>query len=113
MPNYLDLLNPDGSRNQAAFDAILASRINAEVALRLCLADGKRAPRGLSFAEARIWRSAVAAHIDPSLVPQSERDRIAEEHRLDLEEWVLAMSRAAVRQRNAMTAAAEQLIAAE
>jgi hypothetical protein len=101
-PTYLDLLHPDGTVNRAAFDAILQSRIAAEIDLRLCGAAGKFAPAMLPLGEVRAWRAAQAKRIDPATVPQAERARIAAEQRAALAAWVMAMQRGAAAQRDAM-----------
>jgi hypothetical protein len=105
---YLDLLNPDGLRNAAAFAEILARRIAAEINLRLCVAAGLFAPRHLSLGEISAWRREAAAGLDPALVPQAERDAIAAHERAELDQWVRAMQRAGARQRDAMNAAFAQ-----
>jgi len=113
-PTYLDLLHPDGSVNRAAFEAILRSRIAAEVDLRLCGAAERFAPATLSLGAVRAWRAAQAEHIDPACVPPQERARIAVEQRAALAAWVAAMQRGAAAQRDAMArAGGEMLQAAE
>lgn len=107
---YLELLNADNSVNPDVFAAILASRVSAEINLRLCQAAGIRSPRALSLTEARLWRSAVAATLDQSLIGEAERARIEKYERAELLLWCKAMARGAEKQRAAM---APQLIAAE
>ena len=86
-PTYLDLLHPDGAVNRAAFEAILRSRIAAEIDLRLCLAAGKFAPARIPLGEARAWRKSQAKHVDPALVPPDERARIAGQEHAALTAW--------------------------
>ena len=113
-PTYLDLLHPDGSVNRAAFNAILKSRIAAEIDLRLCLAIGKFAPASVPLGEIRAWRAAQAKDIDPAQVAPDERARIARQEHAALSAWVVAMQRGAIAQRQAMQAAgADMLEAAE
>jgi hypothetical protein len=99
---YLDLLNPDGSRNEAAFEAILRSRIAAETNLALCTAAGLLVPRGTPLGKVRAVRAALAASVDPALVARAERDRIAAHERAELTDFVGAMQRGAALQRAAM-----------
>jgi hypothetical protein len=101
-PNYLDLLAPDGTVDRAVFDAILQSRIAAEINLRLCVAAGLFAPHCLPLGEARAWRAQEARRLDRALVPPAERARIACQERSALEDWVAAMRAGATRQREAM-----------
>jgi hypothetical protein len=108
--SYLDLLQSDGSVNRDVFAAILASRVTAEINLRLCQAAGIRQPRGLSLDGARIWRAGVAATIDQSLVGPDERKRVEGYERAELEVWCAEMQLAAEKQRIAMTPV---LVAAE
>ena len=99
---YLDLLHPDGSRNEAAFAAILASRIAAETNLALCVAAGLSIPRGTPLDGVRAARAALAATVDPALVSTAQRERIAAHERAELDAWVAAAQRGATRQRAAM-----------
>jgi len=112
VPTYLDLLHPDGAVNRAAFEAILRSRIAAEIDLRLCLAAGKFAPARIPLGEARAWRKSQAKHVDPALVPPDERARIAGQEHAALTAWVVAMQRGAMAQRAAMVAAGGEMLQA-
>jgi len=111
-PTYLDLLHSDGAVNRAAFEAILRSRIAAEIDLRLCLAAGKFAPARIPLGEARAWRKSQAKHVDPALVPPDERARIAGQEHAALTAWVVAMQRGAMAQRAAMVAAGGEMLQA-
>ena len=103
--SYLDLLDADGARNEAAFAAILARRIAAETARALCVAAGLFAPRDIAPGDMQAWRRDAAAGLDPALVSQAERDRIAAREASALEDWVQGMRRGAAAQRAAMSAA--------
>lgn len=111
-PTYLDLLHPDGTVNRAAFEAILKSRIAAEIDLRLCLAAGKFAPASIPLGEIRAWRAAQAKAVDPAQIAPEERARIARQEHAALTAWVVAMQRAAVAQRKAMQAAGPGILLA-
>jgi hypothetical protein len=111
-PTYLDLIHPDGSPNRAAFEAILQSRIAAEIDLRLCLAVGKFAPASVPLGEIRAWRAVQAKHVDPAQVPPDERIRIARQEHAALTAWVVAMQRGAAAQRHAMQAASGEMLQA-
>src|SRR5215470_9606248 len=101
-PCYLDLLTPDGAVDRLTFEAILKSRIAAEVDLRLCVAARLHAPRELSLGDVRAWRALQTRRLDPDLVPPGERARIACEERAALAAFVAAMQQAAASQRAAM-----------
>jgi hypothetical protein len=107
----LDLLNRDGTRNEAAFAFVLARQIEQETNLRLCIAAGLQTPRDISLGEVTGWRREAAAKVDQSLVSEDERARVAKNERIELEQWVRAMQIAAGKQREAMDAAYQ--IAAE
>ena len=102
--SYLDLLDAGGARNEAAFAAILARRIGAETDRALCIAAGLSAPHDIAPGEIQAWRRDTAAGLDPSLVGEAERDRIAARAASALEDWVRAMQRGAAAQRAAMMA---------
>src|SRR5258708_1416199 len=108
-PSYLDLLHPDGTVNRAVFDAILQSRIAAEIDLRLCVSAGLFAPHRLPLGEARAWRAEQAKRIGPARVTPSERARIAHQEHAALEAWVQAMQAGAAAQREAMRHASGEL----
>jgi hypothetical protein len=99
---YLDLLHPDGSRNEAAFATILASRVAAETNLALCVAAGLSISRGIPLGHVRAARAALAATVDPALVSPTQRERIAAHERAELDAWVATAQRGAARQRAAM-----------
>jgi len=107
--SYLDLIGPDGARNEAAFAAILARRIATETERALCVAAGLCTPRDLAQRDVQAWRHNRAAGLEPSLVSPAERNRIAARETSALEDWVRGMQRGATAQRAAM----EALIGAE
>lgn len=106
---YLDLLNPDGTRNRAAFDAILDSRVVAEINSRLCTTAGLWPPK-IPLGDVRAWQAATVKLHGLGPLPNDEVRRITKEQRVALDGWVQAMQVGAERQRKAMGA---QLEAAE
>lgn len=87
---YRDLMRVDGSVNRATFDAILASRVQAEINLALCVAAGIMCPRHVDFATVENWRADTAATVNPALVSATERRQIARNERIRLLDWVIA-----------------------
>jgi hypothetical protein len=108
-PAYLDLVRPDGSRDAAAFAVLLRHRIAAEIDLRLCAAARLHPPRELSLGDIRAWRTLTARRLDPALVPDDERERVARQEREALEAWVREMQRGGRLQREAMERAAAEV----
>jgi hypothetical protein len=105
---YLDLLNGDGTRNEAAFAAILASRIEAEINLALCGAARVFVPKGTPLGAVQAWRREAAAGLDPTLVSRAERDRIVAHEHAELTAWVAAMQRGARQLAHAIEVACER-----
>lgn len=99
---YLDLLNPDGSVNQAEFDNILANRISAEINMRRCVEARIHAPRDVPLGLVPVFYAVTAQAMCLPELPTDEVDRIKEQQRDALNHWVSAMVVAAEKQRRAM-----------
>lgn len=103
-PTRLSILNPDGSVNRKAFDAVLASRIEAEINLQLCSAARLFVPSTIPYGDVEHWRAECVRQFQLGPVSAAEREKIEKYERAELEDWVAAMQRGAAHQRAAMGA---------
>lgn len=99
---YPDLLTADGAVNAAAFEQILASKVIAEINLRLCVAKGLFAPRSVPLGEVQAWRAACVRKFGLGPVSDAERHAITKQERARLEDWIAAWQGGAAKQRAAM-----------
>lgn len=106
---YNDLLNDDGTRNDAAYRAILSRRIESEVNAHLVGAAGLSAPHGdgSPLGSVPACHAALVKLHGLGPISQGQREKIAEFHRGEMDAWVLS------EQRRAGIEAAPYLVAAE
>lgn len=92
---YNDLLHSDGTRNDAAYSAILARRIESEINAELCGVAGLSAPHGDGSPLGSVPAAHAALVKQHGLGPisQARRAKIEEFHRGEMDAWVASEQR--------------------
>ena len=108
MHTYLDLLNPDGTRNMIALAAILAHRVEAAVNAQLCGVARIPCPRHVQLGDVAAWHAEQVKARGLGPLTAAERDRIADGELSRLDDWARAMQGAAKSQRLVWLAASER-----